>query len=230
MTVWGLGGPGGVRFLLGPDLKLLSRLPGAFRGLPWSTVAIRATSRPVARAPSRGGSWQAHRWSVGLRSLSPGGHGSWLVEAERTGLWSARSLAPRPPDAQLPRGPDWHPAALPLQEQWVTPGPGLGRWYADSWEMGLHQQQRQEGASGGAGGSGHGPRGSGFGQQPDGPAWRAMLLTSRWTSLPRVCVCVYTHTSLPRVCVHGHTHTHKLTLCLRTCTHTHTHEGGPSAP
>ena len=62
-------------------LSLCSR---STRSLPRSSVTICLTS--VARAPSRGGSWQAHRWSVGLRSLSPGGHGSWLVEADRSGL------------------------------------------------------------------------------------------------------------------------------------------------
>lgn len=60
----------GVQFPLGPDCKLGTRVPGAFRGLPQSTVTIRAMSHPLARAPSSGGSWRAGRWLAGLGSLS----------------------------------------------------------------------------------------------------------------------------------------------------------------
>ena len=217
--------------------------------LPRSSVTIRPMS--VARAPSRGGSWQAHRWSVGLRSLSPGGHGSWLVEAERSGLptsWVRDGAGCGLPSVRHPAllipscpraladlassGPltgilqHFCPRAVGDPGSWVGGG-GMqihGKWGSTN--------RRQEGASGGAGGGGHGLRGSGFGagnarsfQQPDGPAWTAMLLTSGWTSLPNVCVRVQTHTHtkvsrplpeppLPRLCTHQATALWPLGLVL----------------
>ena len=60
----------GVQFPLGPDPKLRTRVPGAFRGLPQSTMTIWAMSRLVARAPRNRGSWRAGRWLAGLGSLS----------------------------------------------------------------------------------------------------------------------------------------------------------------